>query len=224
MQKIGILLFTIFIICSCSTYYNSGNSIQPNVSFVAPANIEIDIEIDTTKLLTGSSTTEVFLGIFKSSDNYFSDAFGNGVGDKEKKAATYKALIGTGNDLIVNPKYVVEYYKGLFIKRTSCKVVGYGGKYIFKTSNITVPDFTITEENRKTTDLKSNYISAIQIGHIIYFENFIGVLIESEVMKITKNSVELKYLNNGEEKIKLINYNNHDLYYLENGKHKKFKN
>ena len=49
----------------------------------------------------------MIFGVFKISDNYYSDAFGNAVGDKEKKAATYKALEGTGYDLIVNPKKMI---------------------------------------------------------------------------------------------------------------------
>jgi hypothetical protein len=44
----------------------------------------------------------------------------------------YSALQNTGYDLIVLPKYKIEFYDGFFIKKTTCFVEGYGGKYMLK--------------------------------------------------------------------------------------------
>ena len=38
-------------------------------------------------------------------------------GTKEEMAATYKALAGTGNDIIVTPKYILQIEKHLFVKK-----------------------------------------------------------------------------------------------------------
>ena len=72
----------------------------------------------------------MILGFIKIQDKNFSDAYPKSgyVGAKEKMAATYKALDGTGYDVLVNPKYVINKKRGLFVKSTTATVAGYGAK------------------------------------------------------------------------------------------------
>ena len=63
-------------------------------------------------------------------DKNFSDAYPKSgyVGAQEKMAATYKALDGTGYDVLVNPKYLIKTKRGLFVKTISATVAGFGAK------------------------------------------------------------------------------------------------
>jgi protein involved in ribonucleotide reduction len=129
---LNLIAFASFslVVVSCATTYKGGYSATPNVTI--DYNIKSEIIIDTTKVLQGSSETKVILGIFSSGDKNFSDAFGSGVGQREKMAATYKALDGTKYDILVNPKYVVKVKRSPFVKSTSAVVSGYGAKIKLK--------------------------------------------------------------------------------------------
>lgn len=115
---------------SCKSSYHGGYAVKPNLTI--NYNVDASLKIDTSKVLQASSITKIFFGVIKVGDNNFSDAFGGNVGDREKSAATYKALNGTGNDIIVNPKYVVKVKKGLVVKTIEATVAGYGAKVVLK--------------------------------------------------------------------------------------------
>ena len=126
-----LLSFSIIVlISSCKSSYVGGYSALPNLSI--DYNIKADLKIDTTKVLQATSTTKIYFNLIKIGDNTFSDAFGGNVGDREKSAATYKALNGTGFDIIVNPKYRVNVTRGLFVKQIDATVAGYGAKIYLK--------------------------------------------------------------------------------------------
>jgi hypothetical protein len=110
----------------------SGHSAEPTVTM--NYNVDVDLDIDKTKTIQATSTTTIYFGVFKKQDKKFSDAFisRNYVGQAEKMAATYKALEGTSYDIIVNPKYVVEVKNGLFVKKITATVAGYGAKVKIK--------------------------------------------------------------------------------------------
>jgi hypothetical protein len=120
----------LFLTTSCTTVYKGGYSVKPNLTI--DYNVKADLIIDTTKVLQGYSQSKVVFGIFKSGDKNFSDAFGEGVGEKEKMAATYKALDSTKFDIIVNPKYRVTVNKTFFSRTTTAVVSGYGAKIKIK--------------------------------------------------------------------------------------------
>ena len=134
MKKNIIIIITscifLFTITSCKTTYTGGQSAIPNVTI--NYNITNELLIDTSNVLQSTSTTNIFLGFIKFGDNKFSDAFYGGTGDREKSAATYKALEGTKFDIIVNPKYLVEIKRGLFHQRIKATVAGYGAKIKIK--------------------------------------------------------------------------------------------
>jgi hypothetical protein len=190
MKRLFYLSLTILIlvfISGCRSYVSSAHSVYPEINFTAKANIEVDVVVDTTKFLEGKSTTTVVFKIFKSSDNKFVDTYSYMFGDKEKKAAMYKALDGSGYDVIFNPKYKIEYYRGLFVSKTTCTVKGYGAKYIYKTIQGNVNDFNfnstkpLTSETkvisnpRKATSPSSNSVSFNWNS-----ENYIGEIVKEE--------------------------------------------
>jgi hypothetical protein len=125
-----VLITTSFVSCKTTNY--SGQAVAPTVTM--NYNIEIDLEIDKSKTLQATSTTSVYFGVFKSQDTFYSDALtsNGGIGELEKKAATYKALKGTPYDILVNPKYIIEVQKSLFIKKVTATVAGYGAKVKIK--------------------------------------------------------------------------------------------
>ncbi len=133
MKKIFLFCVLNLMLMSCTTLYKGGYSSQPIIPPITVAPIYADLIIDTSKVLQGSSTTTVVFKIFKTGDSEFSEAFIRGIpmftpGTKEEMAATYKALAGTGNDIIVNPKYILQIEKHLFVKKTTATVSGYGAK------------------------------------------------------------------------------------------------
>jgi hypothetical protein len=191
-----LLLFSF----SCRSYVSSGHAVYPDISFSAKANVEVDVEVDTTRILEAKSTTTVVFRIFKSSDNKFSDVYSGLFGDKEKKAAIYKALDGTNYDMIFNPKFKVEYYRGLFVRKTTCTVKGYGARYIYKTKYGVVNDFNFNEKRTGTPEAKiiSNprqvlNSSAKNISFIWNGEKYIGEILkeepESVLVRVSINGV-----------------------------------
>lgn len=118
------------LISSCKSTYVGGYAAIPKINI--DYNLKADLKIDTTKVLQATSITSIYFKVIKIGDNNFSDAYGGNVGDREKSAATFKALNGTGFDIIVNPKYVVTVKRGVFVKKIQATVAGYGAKIQLK--------------------------------------------------------------------------------------------
>jgi hypothetical protein len=123
---IGLVLLT----TSCKSTYVGGYSALPNLTM--DYNVKTELKVDTTRVLQASSKTRIYFKLIKIGDYTFSDAFGGNVGDREKSAATFKALDGTGNDILINPKYLVKIKRGLFVKEIQATVAGYGAKLYLK--------------------------------------------------------------------------------------------
>ena len=120
------------LITSCSKIHRNALTAIPGVAITIQP-IPADVIIDKSRTLQGTSVTKTVLGIFKSGDTKFADVVLPGpTGSKEKQAAIYKALEGTDFDVLVNPKYVIEIHKNLFVKTVTAKVVGFGGKIKIK--------------------------------------------------------------------------------------------
>ena len=129
MRKLFYLLPIILIFTSCSTkIYQSSSSAIANIS-ITTLPIEADLIVDKSKTLQATSVTTVVFGIFKTGDVKYADVnIPGSVGSLEKQAAIYKALENTDFDIIVNPKYLIEIERGLFVKTTTATVSGYGAK------------------------------------------------------------------------------------------------
>lgn len=130
MKKLPAILIGGFFLLlqSCTSVYKSGYVAIPSITLNTDLNIKSEIIVDTTKTLQGFSETVISLGFIKKSDNKFIDAYGKGIGEKEKMAALYNALENTNFDVLINPKYIITVNKSLFVKRISVVVAGYGGK------------------------------------------------------------------------------------------------
>ena len=120
-----------FFLASCgSTLHTGGDAIYPNtVLDIEPINGKVIL--DKSKVLTGTSKTTVFLMIFRTGDNNFLETnFTGSASSKTKNAAMFNALAETGNDIMVNPKYIIKKTKSLFglITTETVQVTGYGGK------------------------------------------------------------------------------------------------
>ncbi|MGY8988555.1 MAG: hypothetical protein ACKVG7_08355 [Flavobacteriales bacterium] len=128
MKKLIYLAGFCLLITSCSKTHRNALTAIPGVSITTQP-IPADVIVDKRKTLQGTSVTTTVLGIFKSGDTKFADApLPGSVGSLEKQAAIYKALEGTDFDVLVNPKYVIEIEKNLFVKTVTATVVGYGAK------------------------------------------------------------------------------------------------
>ena len=130
LRIIYFLVVFIFVASGCKQTYVSGYMARPNL--LINYNVPADLIIDTTTVLQGTSLTTVYFGLFRVGDNEFYESFGSEFGGREKSAASYKALTGTGNDILVNPKYFIQVKKGLLTKKIQATVSGYGAKIILK--------------------------------------------------------------------------------------------
>jgi hypothetical protein len=93
--------------------------------------IRADVDVDMNKKLSGEVQATYFT-IFKISGN--ENKFTNGVHffglhKKLVSAATYKALEGSGADIIVHPNYVLEKHDYIFFSTYKLKVTGYAGTF-----------------------------------------------------------------------------------------------
>ena len=131
MKLYTYIIVFIFFLSSCgSTLYTGGEAIYPKtVLDIEPINGKVII--DKSQVLTGTSKTTVFLMIFRTGDTSFLETnFTASASSKTKNAAMYNALFGTGNDIMVNPKYIIKKTNTLFglISTEIVQVTGYGAK------------------------------------------------------------------------------------------------
>jgi hypothetical protein len=129
---LGLLAVTL---AGCTSTHRSAKVAEGRVVLdIAP--IQVDVQVDTTRTLLGVAKTTVILGVFKRAERvhavYPAMDFGRGPGRSEKTAAVAKALQGTDFDVLVNPKFIVQERRGLFVTTTTCQVAGFGGKFEFQ--------------------------------------------------------------------------------------------
>tara|TARA_B100000927_G_scaffold222455_1_gene182362 strand:- start:277 stop:690 length:414 start_codon:yes stop_codon:yes gene_type:complete len=132
MKKYTYLLLLTLIISSCgTTLHTGGDTIYPKKPLLNVESLNGELIVDKSKVLSGISKSTTYFMIFKTGDNTFLEAkFMGPASSKTKKAAMYKALENSGNDIIVNPKYIIQKTKSLFglIKSETVQVSGYGAK------------------------------------------------------------------------------------------------
>ena len=127
LYVISIALF--FASCG-TTLHTGGDTLYPNKPILNIEALNGEVIIDKSKVLSGTSTSSTYFKIFKNGDNTFLEAkFMGPASSKTKKAAMYNALKDTGNDIIVNPKYIIKKTKNFFgmITTETVQVSGYGG-------------------------------------------------------------------------------------------------
>jgi hypothetical protein len=101
---------------------------------IAP--VQVDIDVDTTVTLSGVTKSTIILGFIRLGEREYAIyphmQFDRGPGRLEKQIAVSNALEGTDYDVLLNPKFMVQERRAPFVVRTTCQVVGYGGKFIFE--------------------------------------------------------------------------------------------
>ena len=120
----------------CSTTTVRSTQLAQGAALLAIEPVKATVVVDTTTTLQAVSTTKVILGLFRSGDREFAEypgmIFQRGPGSRERKAAIHKALKGTGFDVMVNPKYIVQQKRRPFVRTTTVQVAGFGGHLVFE--------------------------------------------------------------------------------------------
>ena len=119
----------------CTNTYRSAKLTESEVVLdIAP--IQVDVDVDTTRTLSGITESTIILGFIRIGENKYAlyphMQFDRGPGRIEKQIAVSKALEGTEFDVLVNPKFIVQQRRAPFVLRTSVQVVGYGGEFTFE--------------------------------------------------------------------------------------------
>ena len=135
MIRSFLLLAAVAALTGCTSLEQSVKLAEGSLVLdIAP--VQVDVQVDTTRTLTGVGRTTWVLGVLRFGDRTTADfpgmPFGPGAVTREKRAAIYKALKDTDFDVLVNPKYIVEEQRAILFRRTTCIVAGYGGKFEFQ--------------------------------------------------------------------------------------------
>ena len=135
MNRFFLLLAVVAALTGCTSLEQSVKLAEGSLVLdIAP--VQVDVQVDTTRTLSGVGRTTWVLGVLRFGDRTTADfpgmPFGPGAVTREKRAAIYKALKDTDFDVLVNPKYIVEEQRAVLFRRTTCIVAGYGGKFEFQ--------------------------------------------------------------------------------------------
>lgn len=135
MNRFFLLLAAVAALTGCTSLEQSVKLAEGSLVLdIAP--VQVDVQVDTTRTLSGVGRTTWVLGVLRFGDRTTADfpgmPFGPGAVTREKRAAIYKALKDTDFDVLVNPKYIVEEQRAVLFRRTTCIVAGYGGKFEFQ--------------------------------------------------------------------------------------------
>lgn len=140
MKKVLLILGIAIAITSCSST-RIGALSTPAYAPRAEINpIRANIDVDMTKKISGESTSSYFLIFQVGGDNKFADGMSyssesqfNAIfkarENKTKSAAAFKAVKGSGADIIVHPNYEIQINNYLIFKQIKVKVTGYAGYF-----------------------------------------------------------------------------------------------
>ncbi|BAU72978.1 hypothetical protein [Metapseudomonas furukawaii] len=131
------LVTVIAAVTGCSSY-NVSQPIAP-VAGAVKTNLKADVAVG--EAISGQSSVNILFGVIKiGGDNQFADGVtygaesGSGINlaafdpvSSAKAAAAFKAVKGSGADLIVAPRYEVSVNDYLVFKQVSVKVTGNKG-------------------------------------------------------------------------------------------------
>ena len=129
MKKMIIVstMLLLFVFTGCSSVNKSFNAAPFSVS--ASASLEADVEVGG-KISGTARGTYLFGLICLGGPTKFADNTGlGGFGPSGllKSAAAYNAMEDSGADVIVNPQYVIEANKNIFIHSYKVTITGYKG-------------------------------------------------------------------------------------------------
>ena len=135
------LFFLIVTGCSTSTYnstkWDGNNHSYDPLNINLTSELNADIEVNTSKKITGTAKGTYWLGLVKvSGDSNYQDGYGSGSPTgKVKEAAVYNALSKVDGDILVSPTYKIKkntqtllMLMGLGWVTITVEVSGYEGK------------------------------------------------------------------------------------------------
>ena len=129
MKKLAIVpIILMLVLTGCSTVNKSVESAPFSVN---PVTASLEAEVKVGEKISGTSQGSYLFGLFKlNGPNKFADNAGVGgftTSGLLKAAAAYNAMESSGAEILVNPQYVVEANKGLFVHSYNVTVTGYKG-------------------------------------------------------------------------------------------------
>ena len=138
INKILFIISLIFIFVSgCTTKHDSNkwdNHAYSPIEISVTSQLNADIEVDTSKKITGTARGSYWLGLIKfSGDSHYQEGYGgSGPTGKVKEAAVYNALSPFDGDILISPSYTVKKtvhpYLYLGWVTITVEVTGYEGK------------------------------------------------------------------------------------------------
>ena len=140
-MKMKNLLFSALFLGALTSCKVTQTNITATPAYAPSAEINpirVDVDVDMTKKLSGESNSSYFLFFRTSGDNKFAQGMQYSSGSsfdkfsrvgKTKSSAAFKAVNGSGADIIVHPNYIVESQTFLFFKTIKVKVTGYAGNF-----------------------------------------------------------------------------------------------
>lgn len=129
MQKIKLLLLPLAIIAlsSCGVTNSKTTAVYQHHQFQAHAPLT-EIVVDKTKKVSGVATGKVLFGLFPLSyPNSFSEpTSGSKIKAGLHQAAVFNAIGQTKYNTIIAPRFTSRVEKGLFVKKVTVQVTGWG--------------------------------------------------------------------------------------------------
>lgn len=130
------IVLGLLTLVSCQTSTVRSTQLAQGAALLAIEPVKAHVVVDTTQTLQAVSQSRIVLGLFRSGDREFAEypgmMFQRGPGVRERKAAIHKALKGTGFDVMVNPKYIVQESRKPFVRTVTVQVAGFGGNLMFE--------------------------------------------------------------------------------------------
>jgi len=130
-----ILSICILFLASCSQSVMNSMSVMGPAVYVDDGNLESNITVGGR--IEGEGSCTYIFGLFPLGDKYSVEGvWGGGMGSKllstlnpqdAKMEATYNALVNSGADMIVEPRYQVTTSGFFFFKTVTARVYGYKG-------------------------------------------------------------------------------------------------
>jgi hypothetical protein len=141
MKFLSMITLATLLLTSCATQIHKSQD-SAGMDVKVRSNLVADVEVDMTKKIQGSSTSQRLFGFiwFQRAKHYADGVsysahghhgfFGPGIVEETKSAAAYKAITPGKVELIVAPQYSIKKTSYLFGAWTevTANVSGYAGK------------------------------------------------------------------------------------------------
>ena len=136
ITKISLLTFILFLSTSCSTHTSiNSRGVDGPAVMIDDGTLESNIKISGK--IEGTGSTKYLFGFIPlGSTHKVEGVWGDGVGasimsslnkDHAKMEATYNALVSSGADIIIEPRYEITTRRNFFMTTVDARVHGFKG-------------------------------------------------------------------------------------------------